>query len=53
VLVERTEDFPKAFKEAQASGKPAVIQLRIDPDASTPAMTLTKIGAAARAKQKG
>jgi acetolactate synthase-1/2/3 large subunit len=52
VLVEKTADFPAAFKTAQASGKPAVIQLRIDPDASTPAMTLTKIAAASRAKQK-
>ncbi len=52
-VVERTEDFPQAFKAAQASGKPAVIQLRIDPDAITPAMTLAKIGAASRAKQKG
>jgi acetolactate synthase-1/2/3 large subunit len=53
VVVEKTEDFPAAFKAAQASGKPAVIQLKIDPEAITPAMTLAKIGAAARAKQKG
>jgi acetolactate synthase-1/2/3 large subunit len=51
-VVEKTEDFPKAFQAAQKSGKPAVIQLKIDPDAITPAMTLTKIGAAARARQK-
>jgi hypothetical protein len=30
-----------------------VIQLRIDPDASTPTTTLTKIGAAARERMKG
>jgi acetolactate synthase-1/2/3 large subunit len=52
VLVDKTADFPKAFRAAQKSGKPAVIQLKIDPDAITPAMTLAKIGAAARAKQK-
>jgi len=53
VLVEKTADFPAAFRAAEKSGKPALIQLRIDPDAITPGMTLTKIGAAARAKQKG
>src|SRR3981081_2915053 len=47
VLVDKTADFPKAFRAAQKSGKPAVIQLKIDPDAITPAMTLAKIGAAA------
>ena len=52
ITVEKTEDFPAAFRAAQASGKPAVIQLKIDPDAITPSTTLTKIGAAARAKQK-
>ena len=29
--VERTDDFPAAFNEAQASGKPAIIRLAIDP----------------------
>jgi len=52
VAVEKTEDFPAAFKAAQASGKPAVIQLKIDPEAITPATTLTKIGAAAREREK-
>jgi acetolactate synthase-1/2/3 large subunit len=51
-VVEKTADFPKAFQAAQKSGKPAVIQLKIDPEAITPAMTLAKIGAAARARQK-
>jgi acetolactate synthase I/II/III large subunit len=45
VSVERTSDFPAAFKEAQASGKPAIIRLAIDPDAITPATTLAKIRA--------
>jgi acetolactate synthase I/II/III large subunit len=51
-VVEKTADFPKAFQAAQKSGKPAVILLKIDPEAITPAMTLAKIGAAARARQK-
>ena len=45
VSVERTEDFPAAFKEAQASGKPAIIRLKIDPEAITPGTTLAKIRA--------
>jgi acetolactate synthase-1/2/3 large subunit len=45
ISVERTEDFPAAFKEAQASGKPAIIRLKIDPEAITPTTTLAKIRA--------
>jgi acetolactate synthase-1/2/3 large subunit len=41
--VERTEDFAPAFERAQASGKPALVELKIDPDAITPATTLTAI----------
>ncbi len=47
--VERTEDFPAAFKQAQASGKPAIIRLKIDPEAITPVTTLAKIRAKALA----
>jgi acetolactate synthase-1/2/3 large subunit len=43
ISVERTEDFPAAFKEAVASGKPAIVRLAIDPEALTPGMTLSKI----------
>ena len=43
--VERSEDFPAAFKAAQASGKPAIIRLQIDPEAITPVTTLAKIRA--------
>jgi acetolactate synthase-1/2/3 large subunit len=39
--VERTEDFPQAFAEAQAAGRPALLSLRIDPEALTPAATLS------------
>jgi len=42
-IVERTEEFEPAFERAYASGKPALIELRIDPDAITPATTLTAI----------
>jgi acetolactate synthase-1/2/3 large subunit len=52
VSVERTEDFPAAFKAAQASGKPAIIRLAIDPEAITPATTLTKIRAKSLADKK-
>jgi acetolactate synthase I/II/III large subunit len=45
VSVERTEDFPAAFRQAQASGKPAIIRLKIDPEAITPGTTLAKIRA--------
>jgi len=41
--VERTADFAPAFERALASGKPAVLELRIDPDAITPATTLSAI----------
>jgi acetolactate synthase-1/2/3 large subunit len=47
ISVERTEDFPAAFGEAQASGKPAIIRLVIDPEAITPGTTLAKIRAKA------
>ncbi len=41
--VEETAQFAPAFERARASGKPAIIELRIDPDAITPATTLSAI----------
>jgi acetolactate synthase-1/2/3 large subunit len=41
--VERTADFAPAYERAVASGKPALIELRIDPDAITPTTTLSAI----------
>jgi acetolactate synthase-1/2/3 large subunit len=41
--VERTADFAPAFERAAASGKPALIEVKIDPDAITPATTLSAI----------
>jgi acetolactate synthase I/II/III large subunit len=49
--VERTEDFPAAFREAEASGKPAIIRLKIDPEAITPLTTLSKIRAKSLAER--
>jgi acetolactate synthase-1/2/3 large subunit len=46
-LVERSEDFPAAFDEALECGRPAVIELRVDPQAITPRQTLDEIRAAA------
>lgn len=43
VKVEKSADFPAAFAAAQKSGKPAIIHLKIDPEAITPLTTLTKI----------
>jgi acetolactate synthase-1/2/3 large subunit len=41
--VARTADFAPAFERAAASGKPALLELKIDPDAITPATTLSAI----------
>jgi acetolactate synthase-1/2/3 large subunit len=46
-LVERSEDFPAALDEALDCGRPAVIELRVDPQAITPRQTLDEIRAAA------
>src|SRR5260221_3247444 len=46
--VERTEDFAPAFERASKSGKPAIIELRIDPDAISPATTLSAVREKAR-----
>jgi acetolactate synthase-1/2/3 large subunit len=51
VSIERTEDFPKAFREAEASGQPAIIRLAIDPESITPGTTLAKIRAKALAEK--
>jgi acetolactate synthase I/II/III large subunit len=41
--VEKTADFPAAFQAAEQSGLPAIIHVKVDPEAITPATTLTKI----------
>jgi acetolactate synthase-1/2/3 large subunit len=42
-LVERTEDFAAAFDAALGAGRPALIELRVDPEALTPRQSLTEI----------
>jgi len=49
-LVTETAQFEPAFEAAMAAGKPAIIELRIDPDVITPATTLSAIRANAQAK---
>ena len=39
--VERSEDFPAAFERAKASGKSALLELTIDPDALSPRLKLS------------
>ena len=51
ISVERTEDFPAAFRQAEASGKPAIVRLVIDPESITPGTTLAKIRAKALAEK--
>ena len=48
--VERTEDFAAAFERARASGKPAILDLKLDPEALTPRQSLSEIRAEGLAK---
>ena len=49
--VARTEEFAPAFERALASGAPAILHVKVDPEAITPATTLTAIRQAALAKR--
>ena len=51
-VVEKTDDFQPAFEAAQASGKPAVLEIRLDPEAITPMATLSGLRKAALEKLK-
>ena len=42
-IVEKTEDFGPAYERARASGKPSIIEVKLDAEAITPARTLTQI----------
>ncbi|MDG4874813.1 thiamine pyrophosphate-binding protein [Mesorhizobium sp. WSM4935] len=42
-MVEKTADFAPAFERARASGKPAIVEIKLDPEAITPTRTLTQI----------
>ncbi len=47
--VERTADFLPAFEAAHKSGKPAILHLKVDPEAITPATSLSAIREKAQA----
>jgi acetolactate synthase I/II/III large subunit len=46
-IVERTEEFAPAFLRCRAAGKPALIELRIDPEAIAPGRRLSELRAKA------
>ena len=48
--VERTEDFAAAFQRARASRGPAILELKLDPEALTPRQSLSEIRAEGLAK---
>jgi acetolactate synthase-1/2/3 large subunit len=50
--VRETAEFPAAFARALAAGTPAVIELRLDPEAITSRTTLTALRNAALARQQ-
>jgi acetolactate synthase-1/2/3 large subunit len=52
VTVDKTADVPAAFRAAEKSGKPAIVHLKVDPNASTPGLTLDGIRAKALASVK-
>ena len=52
VTVEKTADFADAFAAARRSGKPAIIHLKVDPEAITPATTLAAIRKQAMERQR-
>jgi acetolactate synthase-1/2/3 large subunit len=51
-LVERTEQFAPALAAALAAGKPALLELRTDPDAINTRTTLTAIRAQSQQAQR-
>jgi acetolactate synthase I/II/III large subunit len=49
--VETQADFPAAFARAKASGRPSVIELRLDPQMLTTGQTVDQVRAAATARR--
>ena len=49
--VERTADFAPAFERAVAAGKPAIIHVKVDPEALTSRITLSKLREQALARK--
>jgi acetolactate synthase-1/2/3 large subunit len=52
VMVDKTADFAAAFRACEKSGKPSIIHLKVDTNASTPGLTLEGIRAKALANPK-
>jgi acetolactate synthase-1/2/3 large subunit len=48
--IERTADFAAAFARAQAAGKPALIELRTDPEVVSPRATVSSLRQQAAAR---
>ncbi|MDE2229262.1 MAG: thiamine pyrophosphate-binding protein [Alphaproteobacteria bacterium] len=48
--VERTEDFAAVFTRAAATGKPAILDLKVDPEAITTRSTIADLRAATKAR---
>jgi acetolactate synthase-1/2/3 large subunit len=48
-VVAATEEFPAAFERAAQAGTPALIEIRLDPEALTPRQSLSQIRAQALA----
>ncbi len=53
VTITETAEFARAFEEALTCGRPALIALRLDPEALTPQTTLSAFRAMGPAKPKG
>jgi acetolactate synthase-1/2/3 large subunit len=47
-LITRSEEFPDAFERALAQERPALLELRVDPEAITPRQTISQIRSGAR-----
>jgi acetolactate synthase-1/2/3 large subunit len=47
ITVDKTADFAAAYEAAVASGKPAIIHLKVNPSAITPVSTIETIRAKA------
>ncbi|MBB4094952.1 thiamine pyrophosphate-binding protein [Ochrobactrum pecoris] len=51
-VVEKTADFAPAFEACEKSGKPGLIEIRIDPEALSPKMSLSQMREQGLAKQR-
>ncbi len=52
-IVETTDEFAAAFQRARSAGKPAIIEVRIDPEAISTTSTLSEIRAKALLRTAG